>query len=43
MTEPAPRIWPLWAIPFALGIGGAIVLILLAEHFPALQVIYTVF
>jgi len=37
------RIIPYWAIPFIVGIGGTLALILLAEHVPALQVIYTVF
>jgi hypothetical protein len=37
------RVFPYWAIPFVVGIGGTIALILLAEHVPALQVIYTVF
>jgi hypothetical protein len=42
MTE-QERIIPYWAIPFIVGIGGTIALILLAEQIPALQVIYTVF
>jgi hypothetical protein len=42
VTEPA-KIIPYWAIPFIVGIGGTLALILLAEQFPALQVIYTVF
>ena len=42
MSQPK-RVIPLWAIPFIVGIGGTIGLILLAEQVPALQVIYTVF
>ena len=37
------RVIPYWAIPFIVGIGGTLALILLAEQVPALQVIYTVF
>jgi len=37
------RVIPYWAIPFVIGVGGTIALILLAEQVPALQVIYTVF
>ncbi len=37
------RVVPYWALPFIIGIGGTIALILLAEQVPALQVIYTVF
>ncbi len=37
------RVIPYWALPFIIGIGGTVALILLAEQLPALQVIYTVF
>jgi len=42
MSEPK-RVVPYWAIPFIIGIGGTLALILLAEQVPALEVIYTVF
>jgi len=43
MDEPGSSTWPYWTLPFIIGLGAAIAVLLLADHYPALQVIYTVF
>ena len=43
MSEPESTTWPYWTLPFIIGIGAALAILLLADSYPALQVIYTVF